>query len=127
MKKIGIIGSRRRNSMEDLLKTKKAFWKVCDTYHQIVSGGCPEGGDRFAEEIAKQGGLSITIHYPNWNKYKKAAGFMRNDKIANDCVILIACVAEDRKGGTEDTIKKFLKNIGKSESDAIMYDYLILV
>lgn len=28
--------------------------------------------------------------------------------------VLIACVAEDRKGGTEDTIKKFQK-LGKTQ------------
>jgi len=31
---------------------------------------------------------------------------VRNTLIAKDCTVLIACVAEDRTGGTEDTIKK---------------------
>ena len=35
--------------------------------------------------------------------------YARNTLIARDADELIAVVAEDRKGGTEDTIKKFLK------------------
>lgn len=84
----------------------------------IVSGGCPQGGDAFAEYIAKQNRIPILIHYANWGKYGKAAGFVRNSDIANDADVLIACVAEDRAGGTEDTVKKYL-NLGK--------DRLILV
>ena len=71
-----------------------------------MSGGCPRGGDRFAEVIAKERGLSITIHYPNWKKHGRAAGFIRNSIIADDCDVLIAVVAPDRTGGTEDTVKK---------------------
>jgi hypothetical protein len=104
--KIGIVGSRRRNSQIDkkiLLKAFKSIYKEGDT---IVSGGCPTGGDRFAEEIASEYGLPITIHYPNWNKLGRAAGFIRNSQIANDCDILLALIAEDRTGGTEDTVRK---------------------
>ena len=39
----------------------------------------------------------------------RGAGFVRNGDIAKDSDVLIACVAPDRTGGTEDTIKKFLK------------------
>ena len=68
------------------------------------------GRDHFAERIAKERGLTITIHYPDWNGKGKGAGFARNTTIAEDADILIACVAGDRKGGTEDTIKTFLKS-----------------
>jgi len=51
-----------------------------------------------------------TIWYPaDWNQYGKAAGFIRNTYIARDSDVLIACVADDRIGGTEDTIRKYLK------------------
>ncbi len=45
----------------------------------------------------------------NWKKFGRAAGFIRNTDIAENSDILIACVSKDRTGGTEDTIKKFLK------------------
>jgi len=115
IKTIGIIGSRRRNSQTDFELVKTVLLKLIekeklkDGEFILCSGGCPKGGDRFAEQLAKDYGLSILIHYPNWNKYGRGAGFVRNTKIADDSDFLIACVAEDRKGGTENTISKFHK------------------
>jgi len=97
----------------------------------IVSGGCPEGGDRFAEELAKEYGIPYTIYPPR--KYEldlellktrpRAAyakiNYARNTQIAEASVWLIACVAPDRRGGTEDTVKKFLRHSEK--------DHLLLV
>lgn len=106
---IGIVGSRRRNTEDDYLKTLIEFHKVYKDGDSIVSGGCPQGGDRFAEVIAKRLQIPIKIYYAQWDRLGKSAGFVRNTNIAEDSDILIACVAEDRTGGTEDTIKKFIK------------------
>jgi len=106
---IGIIGTRRRNSDEDLEKVIETFLKIYKLGDIICSGGCDEGGDKFANIIAKQWGLSILTHYPDWMAHHQRAGFIRNTKIAKDSTVLIACVASDRKGGTEDTIEKFEK------------------
>ena len=115
MKKvIGIIGTRRRDAMSDYRKvvdTFKALYKDGDT---IVSGGCSQGGDRFAEQIARGFQIPIMIHYAQWRKKGKAAGFIRNGDIAKDADVLIACVSEDRTGGTENTIARF-KKLGKQE------------
>jgi hypothetical protein len=54
MKKIGIIGSRRRASDADFESLKAKFQEVYETGDEIVSGGCSCGGDRFAEMIAKK-------------------------------------------------------------------------
>jgi hypothetical protein len=110
---IGIVGSRRRNTKKDYELVEAAFIKVYAKGDTIVSGGCPEGADNFAEEIAWTYNASITIHKAEWKVYGKSAGFKRNTYIAQDADILIACVAPDRKGGTEDTIKKYLK-LGKT-------------
>ena len=109
VKKIGVIGSRRRDSGDDYHIVRNAILEYFEEGDIIVSGGCPKGADNFAEEIAREIGATITIHHANWGKYKKHAGFMRNLKIAGDSDILIACVSEDRTGGTEDTVKKFNK------------------
>jgi len=106
---IGIIGSRRRNTFEDYELVERAFIPFISTENSIVSGGCPQGGDRFAEIIAKKYNISIKIHLAEWNKYGKSAGFKRNIFIAQDADVLIACVALNRKGGTEDTINKYIK------------------
>jgi hypothetical protein len=118
MKKIGIIGSRRRNTEEDYKVIYNEFKKWYENGDIIVSGGCKKGGDKFAEIIARKMNLTekngkLIIHRPkpvprNSPKYEYAkANYKRNTLIANDSDILIACVAPDRKGGTEDTIRKW--------------------
>lgn len=108
---IGIIGSRRRNTEEDKKLIEKKLLELIDEFSEItiISGGCPNGGDFFAEELAKEYNIPIIIFKADWNKYGKWAGFVRNTDIAQESNILLSCVAEDRKGGTEDTIKKFNK------------------
>lgn len=116
MKRIGIVGSRRRNSFYDKIAVENAFFPYYKEGDWIVSGGCPKGGDRFAEMIAKENGIPILIFYPNWEKFGKGAGFVRNGEIAKYSEILIACVSEDRTGGTEDTIEKFTKRVTDPEA-----------
>ena len=106
MKTIGIIGSRRRNKAADYLLLRAKLREIFEVGDRLVSGGCPEGADAFAENIAHKDGLTIIIHHANWKKHPKYGGFLRNRKIAEDCDVLIALPAADRKGGTEDTIVK---------------------
>ena len=107
---IGIIGTRRRNSHKDLHLVTLKLKELYEDGDTFCSGGCPTGGDSFADIIARKTGIPILIFYAAWNKHGRGAGFKRNTYIAEKSDILIACVAEDRTGGTEDTIKKFLKN-----------------
>jgi hypothetical protein len=106
MKTIGIIGSRSRDSEDDLKQCEKAFLDIYEEGDEIVSGGCPKGGDRFAEVLAKKHQIPIKIYYAQWKKFGKKAGFIRNTDIAKDADVIIAVVRKDRQGGTEDTIFK---------------------
>jgi hypothetical protein len=108
MKTIGIIGSRSRNTQKDYLLCEIEFLNHYQAGDQICSGGCKSGGDKFAEMIAKKYKIPIIIHYANWD-LGRHAGFLRNGDIARDSDILIAVVSADRKGGTEDTIRKAQK------------------
>jgi len=108
MKRIIIIGSRRRDSHRDFICTKCVFLTIYKKGDIIVSGGCPKGGDRFAEILANTYNIPKSIFKANW-KLGRHAGFLRNTNIAKYGDVLIACVAKDRTGGTEDTIKKFKK------------------
>jgi hypothetical protein len=104
MKTIGIIGSRRRDSDSDFVECRKVFLSVYEKGDTLVSGGCPRGGDRYAEILAKEYNVPIKIHKAEWDKYGKSAGFKRNVYIAQDADVVIAVCAEDRTGGTENTI-----------------------
>lgn len=109
MKTIAIVGSRRRDGEEDYAAVVSAFVEVYEVGDRIVSGHCPRGGDRFAELIAAEFDVPILLHLPDWNKYGRGAGIVRNTLIAQDADVVIACVAADRTGGTEDTVKKMLR------------------
>ena len=131
---IGIVGSRRRDETEDLILVAKALNTQLEKYKahgitgfKIISGGCPQGGDKFAEMLAEEMAIEKQIFKADWRRYGRGAGFVRNTDIADTSDILIACVAEDRKGGTEDTIKKFCKKLGLTEEYCIIAGWLILV
>ena len=118
MKKIIIIGTRRRDTQEDYKTVYNEFKKWYDNGDIIVSGGCKKCGDRFAEVIAKKLDIPIVIHYPEkipygYPRYAYAkANYERNTVVANESeedTVTIACVSPNRKGGTEDTIKKIQK------------------
>lgn len=106
---IGIVGSRRRNEDSDFFAVLNQFKEVYEEGDWICSGGCPKGGDFFAERIHRTYSTPFLLFPANWDKHGKAAGFIRNTSIAKFSDVLIACVSEDRKGGTEDTIKKFVE------------------
>lgn len=112
---IGIIGTRRRDTGGAQKVIEEKFLEIYKPGDWICSGGCPKGGDRFAEIIAKKYAVPILIFYPDWNKKGKGAGLIRNGDIADSSDLLIACVATDRTGGAEDTIRKFLKKKGEGD------------
>lgn len=112
--KIGIVGSRRRDTKiaKDTIRNEiNSLISEGIIIDCFVSGGCKKGADKFAEELALEFNVPIKIFLPDvkgkerWD-YAKAC-YARNTLVAQDSDILIAVVAEDRKGGTEDTIKKF--------------------
>jgi len=109
MKKIGIIGTRRRDSAGAYKEVETKFFEIYEEGDWIVSGGCGKGGDRFADKIARKYGIPILTFFPNWGKYKKGAGIVRNRDIAIHSDVIIACVAKDRTGGTENTLGQFSK------------------
>ena len=57
---------------------------------EIVSGGC-SGADRFGERAAAHYNLKLSRFPAEWNKYGKAAGPKRNEKMAeyaDICILL---------------------------------------
>lgn len=105
---IGIVGSRRVNSGMDQIRLQVALDKIYKPGDRIVSGGCPQGADNFAEIIAKTRQIPILIFYAEWNRSGKGAGVIRNTDIVTTADVIIALPAQDRTGGTEDSIRKAL-------------------
>jgi len=131
--KIGIVGSRRRNSDEDYNKLIYTFDRIVGEFLSIyfgqlevtiVTGDCDEGGDKFAREMADEYKCILDekkIKHPQTGEemdfknhkrfpYLTMCGifYSRNEEIAKEPLdYLIALVAPDRKGGTENTIRHF--------------------
>ncbi|MCK5017217.1 MAG: hypothetical protein KAS32_09100 [Candidatus Peribacteraceae bacterium] len=107
---IGIIGSRSRNRPIDFEQVNNKFFEIYEDGDWICSGGCPQGGDKFAEVIAKDNGIPMLIFWADPEKTPKSY-FDRNTDIAGHSDVLIACITDDdsKCKGTMDTVRKFKK------------------
>lgn len=124
--RIGIVGARVRDTSEDKKTIRNALVYLINKNKNVrlhlVSGGCKKGADRFAEELAEEFQLGISIHYPDESQMKNNSRYeyaricyARNTLIAEECDMLLATPAYDEKGaigGTADTMTKVDK-LGK--------------
>ena len=103
---VGIVGSRSFTNY-------KKFEQVLDKYFEnknvnmIVSGGA-RGVDSMAARYAKEHKISLTEYLPEWDRYGKRAGFLRNTTIVENSDLVIA-FWDGRSRGTLDDIKKARK------------------
>jgi hypothetical protein len=82
--KVSITGSREYNDyfsfkscLNDYIKANKIF------VTEIISGGA-KGTDTMAHTFAIEYNVPIKLHLPEWDKYGKSAGFIRNKLILDD-------------------------------------------
>ena len=119
MKKIGVVGTRKRNAGIDRKAVREKFFEVYEKGDWIVSGGCSKGGDRFAAEFAKKYGIPILTMYPDYERFGRGAPIVRNGPVAEMSDVVVACVVDPgdgidlilkrKEGGTEDMLRKFVK------------------
>jgi hypothetical protein len=106
--KIAIVGSRRRIDRE----TVEVIVSTLPPDAVVISGGAA-GPDSWAEEYALARGLAVKIFRPDFaDEETLSLGQItrryhaRNQQIVNAADEVFALVAPDRKGGTEDTIRR---------------------
>jgi YspA, cpYpsA-related SLOG family len=104
--RIGVVGSRRRTDREAV----EACIAELSPETVVVTGGA-RGPDQWAEAAARARGLAVVVQRPDLQGvkvYYQAAQhhYDRNQRIIDDCDRVIAFVASDRTGGTEDTIRR---------------------
>ena len=107
--KVGIIGSRRRADRASI----EACVAELDPETVVVSGGA-SGPDQWAVEAAQQRGMSVVVLRPLLDLVRSfgeavRAYHERNQRIVDHSDRLIAFVAADRRGGTEDTIRRAMR------------------
>ncbi len=111
-RRIAIVGSRRRADQHNVV----AFVASLPAGVVVVSGGC-RGVDTWAAEAARARGLAVVEHRPGGTGVRTRAEAVRryherNARVVADADMVVAFVAEDRKGGTENTIRH-AKRAGK--------------
>lgn len=86
--KVIIAGGRDFNNYELLFKKCENILSKQKEV-EIVSGTA-NGADKLGEKYAKEKGFKIKLFPADWEKYKKAAGYIRNKQMADYADSLIA-------------------------------------
>lgn len=84
--RLAIIGSR---SFSDYELLKENVLKSFPNVLLIVSGGA-KGADKLGEKLADELGLKTEIYLPDWARYGKGAGLVRNELIIKNSEGVIA-------------------------------------
>lgn len=107
-RKIAVVGSRDGINPEAVYD----FIDKLDPLTNVVVSGGARGVDTYAAERANERGIRVIEIRPNWNKYGRGAGFLRNKEIvkASDDVVAFW---NGQSRGTEHTIEQAVK-LGRS-------------
>ena len=72
----------------------------------IVTGGCPTGADRMAEEWAHRAGVEVEVWPADWAAHGKAAGPIRNGRMVAAGARYVLAFLLPGSRGTEDCIRR---------------------
>jgi hypothetical protein len=99
--KLAVIGSRSFNDY-NMLKEKLDKLNSRKKIRMIVSGGAA-GADCLAEQWAGENDVEVKVFFPDWEKYGKPAGFIRNKQIIDSADAVIA-FWDGQSRGTQHSI-----------------------
>ena len=98
-----VTGSRTWTDRKVIHQTLRDWWDSTgrDPQAVLVSGACPKGADRIAEEIWEKNGLTVERHPAEWDQHGKRAGFVRNKAMVDSRPDhLVAFIMDDSKGAS---------------------------
>ena len=106
--KVAIIGSRDFNDYNYMCEMMDDFTKCHFTITTIISGGA-KGADSLGEKWAEDNNLPTEIYKPDWKKYGRSAGYIRNADIVDNSQHVIAFWDGNSKG-TLNSVDRAKKN-----------------
>jgi len=98
--KLAIVGSRTFDDyslLENKIKEEYGDFDI----ELIVSGGA-KGADTLGARFAEENDIPLVEFKPDWKKYGRKAGFLRNVDIINECTHCIAFWDGDSHGTKHD-------------------------
>lgn len=106
MSRILVTGSQEWDDEASIHRVLKALW-ILAPEALLVSGGCPRGADALCERAWRGLGGEVKRYRPDWDKYGRAAGFRRSEKMvllgADICVAFgVACARVECAGRQAD-------------------------
>lgn len=101
--KLAIVGSRNINDRKFVNRLLNAYRFIFNLPELVISGGA-RGIDTFGEQWAKDNDIKTTIFLPDWDKYGKSAGIIRNKDIISECNICLA-IWDGQSHGTLNDIQ----------------------
>lgn len=104
--KIVIAGSRTITDMNILLYALKLSCYKITKQDEIVSGGA-RGVDFLGETYAIKNNIPLKVFKPDWNRYGKSAGVIRNYEMAKYCDK--AVIIHNGSKGSLNMIKNLIK------------------
>lgn len=107
MMKLAIVGGRDYKDYNKFKGIVDNFIEEYGTPIEIISGGA-SGVDTMAALYARENGIILTEFKPDWAKYGKKAGILRNTDIINESTHVLALPTE-KSVGTYDSINKAKK------------------
>jgi len=96
--KIAIIGSRTFNDYDLLRRSLDEFILEANADISLIVSGGAKGADSLGAEYAKENNIETLIFLPDWKKYGKGAGFVRNQLIIDNADFVIAFWDGESKG-----------------------------
>ncbi|MCA1706650.1 MAG: DUF2493 domain-containing protein [Actinobacteria bacterium] len=98
-RRVLVTGSRTWTDATTIRQALAEIWG--DGTAVLVSGACPKGADRLAEQLWEQWGGQVERHAADWSRHGRAAGFRRNAAmVAAGADICLAFIRTDSRGAT---------------------------
>lgn len=101
--RVGVVGSRDFDRLDVVAEVIKGLPR-----NSIVVSGGARGVDQAAEQAALDCGLPVIVHRPDWDRFGRGAGIIRNGQIISDSDVVIAFWDGESKG-TLDSMRKAQK------------------